>query len=168
MNVIKSVQKCAKGRQKWPSRRKKWVSPWDGQSGCHFWPFWPFWPILTQNVGNSNRKKQANCIKKNLEYCTKPQKKSLKACKNAPREAQNSPASVKSEPRWTKMGHVEPPLPTSDPLLATWGSLTNFKHFYEVFVINCAFFLKIRGNPRKIKQIALKIINIAQKHRKNL
>ncbi len=51
---------------------------------------------------------------------------------------------------------------------ATFLALYNiFMHFYEVFVNNCAFFLKIRGNPRKIKQIASKIMNMAQKHGKS-
>ncbi len=65
-------------------------------------------------------------------------------------------------PKW---GHLVPFLATLDALLATWGvGLRIFTHFYEVFVNNCAFFLKIHGNPRKIKQIALEIMNIAQKH----
>ncbi len=68
-------------------------------------------------------------------------------------------------PKWV---HVETLLPTLVALLATWGvPLRNFTHFYEVFVNNCAFFLKINENPRKIKQIASKFMNIPQKHRKS-
>ncbi len=63
--------------------------------------------------------------------------------------------------------YLEPLLPTLEALLATWGvHLRIFTHFYEVFVNNCAFFLKIRGNPRKNKQTALKFMNTAEKHRK--
>ncbi len=81
-------------------------------------------------------------------------------------EAKNGTAGIKSEPGGPKWAHVEPLLPTLEALLATWGiPLCIFTHFYEVFVNNCAFFLKIKENPRKIKQIALKIMNIAQKHR---
>ncbi len=59
----------------------------------------------------------------------------------------------------SKWAHLEPLLPTLDALLVSWGvRLRNFTHFYEVFVNNCAFFLKIHGNPRKIKQIALKFM----------
>ncbi len=66
-----------------------------------------------------------------------------------------------------KLAHLEPLLPTLEALLATCGTpLRIFTHFYEVFVNSCAFCLKINGNPRKIKQIALEIMNIAQKHRK--
>ncbi len=68
----------------------------------------------------------------------------------------------------SKWAHLEPLLPTLEALLATWGApLRIFTHFYEVFVNNRAFFLKIRGNPRKIKQSALKFMYIAQKHRKS-
>ncbi len=67
------------------------------------------------------------------------------------------------EPKWA---HLEPLWPTLEALLATCGMpLRIFTHFHEVFVNNCAFFLKINESPRKIKQIALKIMNIAQKHR---
>ncbi|MCP4684949.1 MAG: hypothetical protein GY867_05805 [bacterium] len=77
------------------------------------------------------------------------------------------PAS-KVSPDGPKWAHLEPLLPTLEALLATWSvPLRIFTHFYEVLVNNCAFFLKIPGNPRKIKQIALKIMNIAQKHRQS-
>ncbi len=77
------------------------------------------------------------------------------------------PAS-KVSPDGPKLAHLEPLMPTLEALLATCGMpLRIFTHFHEVFVNNCAFFLKIRGNPRKIKQIALKIMNVAQKHRKS-
>ncbi len=67
-----------------------------------------------------------------------------------------------------KWAHLEPLLPTLEALLATWGvHLRIFTHFYEVFVNNCAFFLKINENPRKIVQIALTFMNIEQKHRKS-
>ncbi len=66
------------------------------------------------------------------------------------------------------MAHLEQRLPTLEALLATWGvPLRIFMHFYEVFVNNCAFFLKNNENPRKIRQIALKFMNIAQKHGKS-
>ncbi len=59
--------------------------------------------------------------------------------------------------------------PTLEALLPTWGvPLRIFMPVYEVFVNSCAFFMKINENPRKIKQFALKIMNIAQKHRKGL
>ncbi len=77
------------------------------------------------------------------------------------------PAS-KVSPDGPKWAHLESLLPTSEALLATWGvPLHNSTHFYEIFVNSCAFFLKIRGNPRKIRQIGLKLMNIAQKHRKS-
>ncbi len=61
-----------------------------------------------------------------------------------------------------KWAHLVPLLPTFDALMDTWGvRLRIFTHFYEVFVNNCAFFLKIHGNPIKIKQIASKIMNVA-------
>ncbi len=47
----------------------------------------------------------------------------------------------KVTPDGPKCAHLEPPLPTLEALLATWGlRLRIFKHFYEVFVNNCAFF----------------------------
>ncbi len=68
-------------------------------------------------------------------------------------------------PKWA---HLEPLLRTLVALLATWGvPLRIFRHLYEVFVNNCAFFLKINENSRKIMQIALKFMNIPQKYRKN-
>ncbi len=75
------------------------------------------------------------------------------------------PAS-KVSPDGPNWAHLEPLLPTLDALLVTWCiPLCIFTHFYEVFVNNCIFFLETHGNPRKIRQIALKIMNIAQKHR---
>ena len=77
------------------------------------------------------------------------------------------PASKVSmaEPKWV---HLKLLLHTLEALLATWSiPLRIFTHFYEVFVNNCAFFLKINEYPRKIKQIALKNMNIAQKHIKS-
>ncbi len=68
-------------------------------------------------------------------------------------------------PKWA---HLEPVLLTLEARLATWGvRFRIYTHFYEVFVNDCAFFLKINENPRKIMQIALKFMNIAQKHRKS-
>ncbi len=65
-------------------------------------------------------------------------------------------------PKWA---HLEPPLPTLEALLATFGlPLRIFTHFNDVFVNNCAFLLKINENPRKIMQIALKSMTIAQTH----
>ncbi len=67
-------------------------------------------------------------------------------------------------PKWAQPEALLAPLGAP---LASWGvPLRIFTHFYEVFVNNCAFFLKTRGNPRKFKQIALKFMNIAHKHRK--
>ncbi len=64
------------------------------------------------------------------------------------------PAS-KVSPDGPKWSHLEPLSPILAARLVTWGvPLRIFVHFYEVFVNNRAFFLKIRGNPRKIKQIA--------------
>ncbi len=78
------------------------------------------------------------------------------------------PAS-KVSPDVPKWAHLEPLLLTLEALLATWGvRLRIFMHFYEVFVNNCAFFLKTKENPRKIMQIALKIMNIAEKHTKGI
>ncbi len=65
----------------------------------------------------------------------------------------------------SKWAHLEQLLSTLDALWATWGvRLRIFTHFCKVFVNNCAFSLKIRGNPRKNKQIALEITNVAKKH----
>ncbi len=65
-------------------------------------------------------------------------------------------------PGGSKWAHLEPLLPTLEALLATWSvQLLVFTHFFEVFVNNCAFFLKINENPRKIMQIAFKIMNNA-------
>ncbi len=70
-------------------------------------------------------------------------------------------------PGGSKWGHLEPLLPTLEALLATWSvSLRVFTHFYEVSVNNCAFFLEINENTRKIMQTTSKFMNIAQKHRK--
>ncbi len=78
---------------------------------------------------------------------------------------QPAPKVTPADQKWALL---EPLLPTLEALLATWGiPLRIFTHIHEVFVNNYALFLKIRGNPRKIKQIALKIMNIAQKHRKS-
>ncbi len=74
------------------------------------------------------------------------------------------PAS-KVSPDGPKCAHLEPLLPTLEALLATWGvPLRISTHFYEGFVNNCTFFLKISENPRKLKQLAVKIMNIAEKH----
>ncbi len=73
----------------------------------------------------------------------------------------HQPASKVSTdgPKWA---HLEPLLSTLEALLAIWCvPLCIFTHFCEVFVNNCAFSLKIRGNPRKIKQIALQFMNVA-------
>ncbi len=50
----------------------------------------------------------------------------------------------------SKWAHLEPLLLTLDALLATLRiHLRIFTHFYHVFVNNCAFLLKINGNPHK-------------------
>ncbi len=65
--------------------------------------------------------------------------------------------------------HLGPLLRTLDAFLATWGvPLCMFMHFYKDFVNTCAFLMKIRGKTTKIQQIALKIMNNAQKHRKSV
>ncbi len=82
-----------------------------------------------------------------------------------PKIAQPAPKVSPYGPKWA---HPEPLLPTLEALLVIWGvPLRIFAHFYEVFVNKCAFFLEINENPRKIKQIALKIMNFAQKHGKS-
>ncbi len=82
-----------------------------------------------------------------------------------PKVAQPASKVSLDGPKWC---HLEPLLPTLEALLATWGiHLRILTHSCEVFVNNCAFFLKINENPRRSKQIALKVINIAQKHRKS-
>ncbi len=76
------------------------------------------------------------------------------------------PAS-KVSPEIPKWAHLRPLLPTLEALLDTWDiHLRIFMHFYKVFVNNCACLLKIHGNPTKIPQNSLRIMNIAQKHRK--
>ncbi len=93
---------------------------------------------------------------KNTEKVLKGGQKCAKGCQIWPSRRQKVSPDV---PKWAQL---EPLLPTLEALLATCGMpLRIFTHFYEVFVNNCAFFLKIRGNPRKIKQIALEIMNIA-------
>ncbi len=68
----------------------------------------------------------------------------------------------------SKWAHLEPLLHTLEALLATWCvPLRIFMPFYEVFVNNSAFFLKINEHPRKVGQIALNFLNIGQKHRKS-
>ncbi len=57
---------------------------------------------------------------------------------------------------------------TLEAFLSLWGvRLRIFTQFYEVFVNNCPFFMKINENTRKIKQIAFRIMIFAQKHRKS-
>ncbi len=74
-----------------------------------------------------------------------------------------------NEPTWGHFCPSDALLRTLETLLTTCGiPLRIFMHFYEGLMNNCAFFLKIHGNPIKIKQIALKIMNIAQKHRKSV
>ncbi len=74
------------------------------------------------------------------------------------------PAS-KVSPDGPKWAQLEPLLRTLDAFLATWGvPLCMFMHFYKVFVNTCAFSMKICGKHRKIQQIALKMMNIAQNH----
>ncbi len=76
---------------------------------------------------------------------------------------QNGPAGLKSEPGWTKMG---PPGATFAHFGGTWGApLCMFMHFYKLLVNTYAFSMKIHVKTTKIQQIALKIMNIAQKHR---
>ncbi len=66
-----------------------------------------------------------------------------------PKMAQPASKVSMDGPEWA---HLAPLLPTLEALLATWGiPLRIFTHCYEVFVNNCAFFLKINENPRKIR-----------------
>ena len=75
-----------------------------------------------------------------------------KVSPDGPKEAKNGPAGLKSEHGWTKMG--------------TWGvPLCTLMHFYQVSVNTYAFLMNIHGKPTKIQQIAVKIMNIAQKHK---
>ncbi len=62
---------------------------------------------------------------------------------------------------------MEPPGATLEALLVTWDiPLRIFAHFYQVFVNNYAFLLKIHVETTKLQQNAAKIMNIAQEHRK--
>ncbi len=70
-----------------------------------------------------------------------------------PKMAHPATKVIPDEPKWAQFGR-------------TFGHLGR-SHFYEVFVSNCAFFLKINETPRKIRQIDLKFMNIAQKHGKD-
>ncbi len=71
----------------------------------------------------------------------------------------------KMSPDGPKCAHLGPLLRTLEAFLATWGiPFCIFMHFYKVFVNTCAFSIKIHGKHRKIQQIALKMMNIAQKH----
>ena len=82
-----------------------------------------------------------------------------------PKMAHRASKVSPDEPKWA---HLVPFLRTLDAFLATWGvPLCMFMHFYEVFVNTCAFLMKIHGKTTKIQQIALNILNIAQKHRKS-
>ncbi len=73
---------------------------------------------------------------------------------------------VPDGPKWA---HLKPLLPTLEALLATWGvPLRIFTHFYEVFVNNCAFFLKSNENARKIVQIVFRIHEYCTKTQKKL
>ena len=77
------------------------------------------------------------------------------------------PAS-KVRPDGPKWAHLGPLLRTLDAFLAIWGiPLCIFMHFYQVFVNTCAFLMKIHGKTTNIQQIAVKIMSIAQKHRKS-
>ncbi len=81
-----------------------------------------------------------------------------------PKMAQPASKVSLDGPKYTLLG---PLLPTLDALLTTCGTpLRIFTHCYEVFANNCTFFLKAHGKTTKIKQIALKILSIAEKHRK--
>ncbi len=103
-----------------------------------------------------------------MNFAQKHRKSASKRAKirqGRPKMAQ--PASKVSQ-QGPKRAHLGPILHTLEALLATWCiPLRIFMHFYDVFVNNCAFFLKIHGKPTNIKQIALKIMNFAQKHRKS-
>ena len=119
---------------------------------CIFMHFYEHLCIFNENSWENN-KNAANCSKNN-EYCTKTQKRSLEVRKNAPRDAKNGPASIKNEC-------------TLEAFLATWGiPLCVFMHFSQVFVNTFAFLVSNHGKTTKIQQIAVKIMNIAQKPRK--
>ncbi len=83
-----------------------------------------------------------------------------------PKMAQPAAKVSPGGPKWARLELL---LPTLAALSATSSvSLRIFTYFYEVFVNNYVFFLKIPGNLTKIKQIPLKFMNIAQKHIKSL
>ncbi len=58
------------------------------------------------------------------------------------------------EPLWMHFGHLG-------------HSFANFCTFYQVFVNNYAFLLKIHVETTKLQQNAAKIMSIAQEHRKS-
>ncbi|MCP4569690.1 MAG: hypothetical protein GY841_19090 [FCB group bacterium] len=63
-----------------------------------------------------------------MNIAQKQQKKCLKVCKNAAREAKNGTAGLRSEPGWTKMG---PPGATFVHFGGIFGYLgRSFVHFY--------------------------------------
>ncbi len=94
---------------------------------------------------------QQNAVKI-MNIAEKTHKNSLKVGKmhqGTPKTAQPAPKVSMDGPKWA---HVEPLLPTLETALATCGMpLRIVRHFHEVFVNNCAFFLKIHGNTTKIK-----------------
>ncbi len=86
-----------------------------------------------------------------------------------------APTAPKVSLDGSKWYHLMPLLSTLDALLltleallATWDArLRIFTHFYEGFVNNYTFLLKIHGNTTKIQQIETQVMNIAQKHIKS-
>ncbi len=82
-----------------------------------------------------------------------------------PKMARSASKVCPDGPKWA---HLEPLLRTLEALLATWGlPLLVFMHFYQVFVNNCAFLMKLHGKTIKIQQIAVKSKNTAHKQRKS-
>ena len=77
------------------------------------------------------------------------------------------PAS-KVSPSWTKMGPPGATFAHFGGIFSHLGiPLCIFMHFYKVLVNTCAFSMKSHGKHRKIQQIAVKMMNIAQKHIKS-
>ena len=81
--------------------------------------------------------------------------------KGMPKTAQPASKMSTDGPKWAHLG----------PFGGIFGHLgiplCTYMHFYKVFVNTCAFLMNIHGKTTKTQQIAVKIMNIAQKHRKS-
>ncbi len=82
-----------------------------------------------------------------------------------PKMAQPASKLSPDGPKWARLG---PLLGTLEVFLAPWCiPLCIFMHFYQLIVNTCAFSMKSHGKHRKIQQIAMKMMNIAQTHIKS-